>query len=99
MPTKGGVRVRGNPFLTLTLTLAHAHAQSHTLALSHPLTPVPRQALVVVMKQNPTIPTVLAYACAALSNIAGGNPENGKIAGAAGAVQVHVSASSYPTTI
>ena len=48
------------------------------------------------MKQNPTIPAVLAQACAALWNITV-NPENRIIAGAAGAVQVNVSASSYPT--
>ena len=49
------------------------------------------------MEQNPTIPAVLEKACGALLNIAK-NDENKVIAGAAGAVQVNVSASSYPTT-
>ena len=49
------------------------------------------------MKQNPTIHAVLEEACHALMNITV-NPANKVIAGAAGAVQVHVSASSYPTT-
>ena len=49
------------------------------------------------MEQNPTNPAVLEEACGALGNIAM-NPENKVIAGAAGAVQVNVSASSYPTT-
>ena len=48
------------------------------------------------MNQNPTIPTVLEKACAVLTKIAF-NPKNRVIAGAAGAVQVHVSASPYPT--
>ena len=49
------------------------------------------------MKQNPTIPAVLEPACRALESISE-NPENQVIAGAAGAVQVLVSASSYPTS-
>ena len=49
------------------------------------------------MKQNPTIPAVLENACAALTNIAW-DFKNQVIAGAAGAIQVHVSASSYLTT-
>ena len=47
------------------------------------------------MKQNPFIPAVLEYACMALTNISV-NPDNQVIAGKAGAVQVHISASSYP---
>ena len=50
------------------------------------------------MKQNPTIPAVLTEACGALRNITAVNPENKAIAGEAGAVQVHISASSYPAT-
>ena len=55
------------------------------------------------MKLNPTVPAVLESACAALSNIAA-NSKNDVMAGAAmtgaaGAVQVHVLASSYPTKI
>ena len=49
------------------------------------------------MKQNPTFPSVLEQACAALWIITE-NTENEVIAGAAGAVQVWFSASSYPTT-
>ena len=49
------------------------------------------------MEQNPTIPAVLENACGALQNITN-NPENQVIAGAAGAVQVCFSASSYPPT-
>ena len=45
------------------------------------------------MKQNPTIPAVLECATMALTNITS-IPENKIIAGAAGAVQVHVSAST-----
>ena len=82
--------VCGNPFLTLTPTLAHT--QIHTLAFSQPLTPVPWQALVVFIKQNPTNSAILEWACGALVNITD-EPENQVIAGAAGAVQVHVSAS------
>ena len=47
------------------------------------------------MKQNSTIPAVLQRACGALSNIAL-SPENRVIAGAAGAIQVHVSAYTPP---
>ena len=48
------------------------------------------------MKQNSTNPAVLEQACEALGNITV-NHENQVIAGAAGAIQVHVSAPSYPT--
>ena len=48
------------------------------------------------MKQNPTIPAVIKYACGALRNITV-NPENQVIAGAAGVVKVHASVFSYPT--
>ena len=50
------------------------------------------------MKQNPTFPAVLEVACVALWKITE-NPENEVIAVAAGAVQVHLSASSYTITI
>ena len=50
------------------------------------------------MKQNPTIPAILERACMALQNITL-NLENQIIAVAAGAVQVHVTASLYPITL
>ena len=49
------------------------------------------------MKQNPTIQAVLQQACGALRNITN-DSGNHVIAGVAGTVQVHVSASLYPTS-